>query len=220
MKKKEWIRLALVVGVGILFIIVLLGVMSFTRKKENIDYTEEPSAPEEIKFTNASDMTESEIRELVEEKRTNLKNFFHDAQYYNIGDVSENHTSEDNDDYMVVNEDFLNELKTLLSSRAYDDYYQYMEEIEKRSDINIKGTLYMVPRDLFDRIYITSAIPSYDVSEEYLILESATNERIKARENIKLCNDEGICSRDDVYELDLVKEEDTWKVDEFLTLID
>ena len=180
MKKKEWIRLGLVVIVGMLFVIVLLGVMSFTRKKENIDYTEELPVPEEIKFTNASDMTEREIRELVEEKRTNLKNFFRDAQYYNIGDVSKNHTSEDNDKYMVINEDFLNELKTLLSSKAYDDYYQYMEEIEKRSDINIKGTLYMAPRDLFDRI----------------------------------------CSRDDVYELDLVKEEDIWKVDEFLTLLD
>ena len=220
MKKKEWIRLGLVAIVGILFVIVLLGVMSFTRKKENIDYTEEPPAPEEMKFTNASNMTESEIRELVEEKRTNLKNFFHDAEYYNIGDVAVNYTSEDNDEFMVINEDFLNELKSLLSARAYDNYDQYMEEIEKRSDINIQGTLYMAPRDLFDRIYITSAIPSYDVSEEYLILESATNERVKARENIKLCDDKGICSRDDLYELDLVKEEDTWKIDEFLTLID
>ena len=220
MNKKEWIRLGLVVGVGILFVIVVLSVMSFTRKKEDIDYTEELPAPEEIKFTNASDMTEREIRELVEEKRTNLKNFFHDAQYYNIGDVSKNHTSEDNDTYMVVDEAFLNELKTLLSSNAYDDYEQYMEEIEKRSDINIKGTLYMAPRDLFDAIFVTSAIPSYDVSEEYLILESATNDQIKARENIKLCNDDDICSRDDVYELDLVKEEGTWKIDEFLTLID
>ncbi len=220
MKKKEWIRLGLVIVVGILFVFVLLGVMSFTGKRENIDYTEEPPAPEELKFTNASDMTESEIRELVEEKRTNLKNFFHDAQYYNIGDVSANHTSEENDIYMVVNEEFLNELKTLLSSKAYDNYYQYMEEIEKRSDINISGSLYMAPRDLFDAIFVTSAIPSYDASEEYLILESATNERIKARENIKLCDDKGICSRDDVYEFDLVKEEDIWKVDEFLILID
>ena len=40
--------------------------MSFTSKKENIDYTEEPPAPTEIKFTNASDMSESEIREEIE----------------------------------------------------------------------------------------------------------------------------------------------------------
>ena len=219
MKKKEWIRLGLVVVVGILFVFVILGVMSFTREKENIDYTEEPAEPEKIVFTNASDMTESEIRELVEEKRTNLKNFFHDAEYYNIGDVSIHHTAEDNDNYMVVNEEFLSTLESLLSFNAYNDYYQFMEEIEKRSDININGKLYMAPRDLFDAIFITSAIPSYDVSEEYLILESATNEQIKARENIKLCNDEGICSRDDLYKLDLVKEEGTWKIDEFLTLI-
>ncbi len=218
MRKKEWKQLGMVLCVAALFIIVIVTVMNFTKTKEIIDLTpDHPTEKEE--FQNTSTMSEQRIRELVEEKRMALKDFFHDAQYYNIGDVSKNHTSSDNEHYVVVDTNFLNQLRNLLTLSAYNFYFDEMSEIEISSDVSIAGPLYMVSRDLFDSIYVASAIPSYDVTEELLILESATDDKIEAKENIKLCDENDYCPRNDFYQLLLEKEDNVWKIADFTTPI-
>jgi len=72
----------------------------------------------------------------------------------------------------------------------------------------------MARKDIFDEAYTTSAISLLDVSEELLSLKYATDEKIEAVENIKLC-EEDTCKRDEFYYFVLVKEEDNWKISEF-----
>ncbi len=220
MRKKEWIRVGLALIVALLFVLVIVVVMNFIRTRQTYDLSPEEPQEEEIIFRNSSDMSEQEIRELVEERRMALKDFFKNAEFYLIGDVALDYTEEDNEKYLVVNETFLNDLRGLLTLDAYNEYWNQFTEIEPKKDVLLSSRIYMAPRDLFDSIYVTSAIPSYDVSEELLVLESATNDKIIARENIKLCDEDLICRRNDFYELNLEKEDDTWKIDNFTTLIE
>ncbi len=218
MSKKEILKVLFIIGAVFLSIFVILIIMNFIRTKENIDFTP-TEEPKTITFRNSSSMTEQEIRILVEEKRSALKSFFQNAQYYNIGDVGKDYTSEDNEKYLVVGEGFLNELRNLLTLDAYNVYWNEMEELVSKDNIDIKERIYKTRKDLFDSIYVTSAIAFYDVTEENIILESATDEEIIARENIKLCNDNDICERNDFYYLSLEKEDETWKINDFTTLI-
>ena len=54
-----------------------------------------------------------------------------------------------------------------------------------------------------------------DVSEELLILASATDDTIIGYENIRYCNDEGVCVRDENYSLNLKLENGEWKISNF-----
>ena len=74
--KKNWLKIGIVIGLVILFGVLLITVMSFRRDRENIDMNLDDPEEETIVFQNNSSMTEQEIRELVEEKRIDLKNFF------------------------------------------------------------------------------------------------------------------------------------------------
>ena len=75
MLKREWKKITIGLFLVFLFILVALTIFNFQKESEDIfeDYTNNP--PEEIVFQNSSDMTEQEIREIVEEKRSILKNF-------------------------------------------------------------------------------------------------------------------------------------------------
>ena len=73
--KKNWLKIGIVIGLVILFGVLLITVMSFRRDRENIDMNLDDPEEETIVFQNNSSMTEQEIRELVEEKRIDLKNF-------------------------------------------------------------------------------------------------------------------------------------------------
>ena len=79
-------------------------------------------------------------------------------------------------------------------------------------DLAIEENLYQVPMSIFDEAYSHSAIAINDVNTEELVLKNATNDRIEASEKIKICDEEGICARDDEYPLVLEQEENTWKI--------
>ena len=85
--KKNWLKIGIVIGLVILFGVLLVTVMSFRRDRENIDMNLDDPEEETIVFQNNSSMTEQEIRELVEEKRIDLKNFFENSQYYTQSEV-------------------------------------------------------------------------------------------------------------------------------------
>jgi len=119
MNKKEWIKLGLSVLVALLLVLVIISVMSLEKTKEDIDVKLKNPIKEETEFQNESTMEEKDIRILVEEKRITLKNFFQNAKYYTISEVSKNHTKEDDENYIVVNEEFLNDLKNLYGKKRY-----------------------------------------------------------------------------------------------------
>ena len=213
--KKNWLRIGMVIGLVILFGILLVTVMSFKRDRENIDMNLDDSEQDTIVFQNNSSMTEQEIRELVEEKRITLKNFFENAQYYTPSEVSLDHTQEDDAYYIVIGETFLNTLQQLLTETLYQSYFAQFQPVNKRGDINISENLYIGSKDIFENINLDSAIAMLDVSEELLILASATDDTIIGYENIRYCNDEGVCVRDENYSLNLKLENGEWKISNF-----
>ncbi len=216
MTKRKWMIIGVTLGILALFSLVLLTTFKFQSNHEDIieDLTDNES--EEIVFQNSSDMSERDIRILVEEKRTTLKQFFENAKYYNISEISRNYTKEDDEKYIVVDENFLNEFRTLVTEEIYGRYWDELTEITPDTDALVNSRVHRGSKELFDTIASDSAISLYNVNEEILILESATNDRIVARENIKLCPEElEICSRNDFYRLILEKDQDVWKIAEF-----
>ena len=222
MNKKEWIRIVLIIVVASLLGLVLIVGMHFQETGNDviIEKDNHEDLTNEIIFVNNSSMSEQDIRVLVEEKRTALKEFFREAKYYNISDVSSEHTKEDNDKYIVVGESFLNTLKDLLSIDLYGDYWNEFTEIVPKSTVDLKERVYKARKDLFDDLYSNSAIAMINLTEEILLLEKATDETITALINIKLCEEDSndFCKRDEKYYFILDKVEDTWKIAEF-TLI-
>ena len=216
MTKRKWIIIGATLGILVLFGLILLTTFNFQNEHENITEDLTDNEPEEIVFQNSSDMSEADIRILVEEKRIALKQFFENAKYYNISEISSDYTKEDDEQYIVVDENFLNDFRALVTEDVYGRYWDELTEITPDKDVLLNSRVHRGPKDLFDSIASESAISLYNVNEEILILESATNDRIVARENIRLCpEDTEICSRNDFYRLILEKEEDIWKIAEF-----
>lgn len=216
MNKKDWIKLGLCGVVAVLLILVILSVISLEKTKENIDIKFKNPIKEESVFLNESDMEEKEIRILIEEKRTKLKEIFKKANYYKISEVSNDHTKEDDEKYIVVEESFLNELKELLTIELYTNYWNEFTEVTPKKDISIKNRIYRTRKDLFDEVYTKSAIALLEVNEELLTLKMATNEKIESLENIKFCEEnQEPCKRNEFYSFVLIKEENEWKISEF-----
>lgn len=204
------------VGIFLLFSFVLVSVSSFESrvKYDNLVAFTPDISNFDVSFLNQSDMTEEDIRVLVEEKRNVLKSFFQDAKYYTLSEVSFYDSSYD-EDYIVFDEDFLNTFKSYVTLDFYGFYWDQMLEVTPKSDVRLKSRIYMAPKTIFDDFYFNSAIASLDVNEEHLILDLASNDSILATINIKLCEEENtfICSRDEYYHFSLKYENDDWKID-------
>lgn len=215
MIKREWKKIALIILLIILASLIILTIFNFDQeqKEYNLD-NDITETNNEIKFNNVSDMEEKEIRELVESKREELKEFLKNLKYSNISEVSSDHTKEDDDKYMALTESTLNELKSLLTNNFYSEYWNEVKEINQKPNIDLTERIYEAPITLFDDIYINSALAMEEVTEEILILKSATNEKIESIFNIKKCseNNPNICERDEKYNFVLELEENHWKI--------
>ena len=214
MLRREWKKIAVALLLIVLFVLVALTIFKFQKESEDVfeDYTNNPS--EEIVFQNSSDMSEQEIRQLVEEKRNTLKSFFENAKYYNISEVSSEYTKEDDEKYIVIDENFLNQFHTYVTDDVYGYYWDQLTEITPDQDVLLTSRIHRGPKTMFDSVYSDSAIAMINVNEEILELESATNEKIVSIINIRLCPDgeDAICSRNDHYRLILEKVENDWKI--------
>lgn len=214
MNKKDWQKLGVSMMVGALMILVTLSVINFKKTKEEMDITIKNPITEE-NFQNESDMEEQEIRLLVEQQRQILKNFFQEAQYYTLSEVAD-YNKEEDENYIVVDEEFLQELKKLFTLELYTKYWEEFTEINPKATIDLKSRVYMARKDLFDDVYTKSAIATLSVNEETLVLKNASNEKIETLVNIKLCEEtEETCQRNEFYTFFLIKEDELWKISEF-----
>jgi len=213
MNKKEWLNIGCILSVAILFILILLTAFNFTKEKENI-FIDTPDQEVEHNFINNSSMSEQEIRLLVENKREELKQLLANIEYYKISEVAEGYQQSDDENYIVIKESFLNTFKSYVTEDFYQLYYNELTEITKRQDVLIEEKLFSGPSTLFDTLYVESAIAMKDVNEEILILVKANDQRIEAKENIRLCqeNDNKNCSRDSKYSLVLEYIDDDWVI--------
>lgn len=217
MNKKEWQKIGLGIVIAVLFGLILVTILSFTKNPENIIIEDNPIKKDEIEFQNNSSMSEKDLRELLEMKREEFTTFIKNIEYYKISEVGQNYTTEDNEKHLVLGENTLTELRNLVTEEFYSIYWDQLNEIVPKATIKLSTRIYEGPITLFDELYSKSAIAQANVSEEILILKAATDEEIVAIVNIKLCEEESdICLRDDKYNFILKKENGTWKIDKLI----
>ena len=219
MHKKELKKIILSIIVIILFSLVLVTIFSFNKNSENIEFndtnnTESESPKEEQEtFINNSDIEEKDIRLLVEEKRLSLKEYLSHVTYYKLSEISANYQSSDDDSYIGIPESFFSGLKDLVTDELYNSYFSKCTLVETNNNPSIKENVYAAPINLFDETYTNSAVAVNDVNTEILLLKNATNEKIEAQEEIKICSlDTNSCTRDSIYSLVLEKENEIWKL--------
>lgn len=221
MNKKEWLKIIVFVAVFVAFSIVIIRVVSFERKKDDVTIEtpiiDNTKKEEEITFENNSSLEESEIRKLVEEKRENLRQFFENTKFYKISEVSRDFTSEEDDNYIVLDANFFADFKAMVTETIYNNYWEQFTKVNKRSDILVEEDLYVAKKGIFDDIYYESAIAINDVTEEKIVLGKATDKEIGAYINIKYCEDDTTCVRDELYHFDLVQINDEWLIADFTT---
>lgn len=217
MRKKKILTIAIAIVAIILLALVIMTTFNFQKEKTNVfeDLTNEPE--KETVFSNSSDMSEQDIRLLVEEKRITLKNIIENVKYYTLSEISSNYSKTDDEEYIGIDDNFLNDLSKLLTSELMDEIRNTLTMVEIDSNVLLETTVYKCSKTLFDNLSYDSAIAFNDVNDEQLILKSATNEKIEAIEKIKLCDEENpdVCERESEYELILVKENNEWKISEF-----
>ena len=221
MNKKEWLKIIAFLAVFVAFSIVIIRVVSFERQKDDVTIDtpviDDTKKDEGISFENNSSLEENEIRKLIEEKRENLKQFFEDTKFYKVSEVSKDFTSEDDDNYIVLDTNFFDSFKTMVTEAIYDHYWNQFAKVNKHSDILAKEDLYVAKKGIFDDIYYESAIAINDVTEEKIVLRKATDKEINAYINIKYCEDDNTCVRDELYHFDLIQINDEWLIENFTT---
>ena len=202
----------------IVLAIILLGiaitvVLQFNFKKEKLQL-DDPNNPVEKNYNldNQSDMSDDEIEQLVNYQRDDLMNFFDPIKYYKISEIDETYDEKDDEEYMVLTNEFTDNLKMLVTEDLFDKLTTNFEELKEEDNI----TYYKVDKDEFIPIRSYSAVAKYD----YSILEShpiyASNDKISSIIVLKICNDEitELCRRNDEYQFELIKEDEEWKIND------
>lgn len=212
--KKEIVKIILLVVVFFLLGMVLVSTVHFAKEGViEVPSKEEDNITETESYPNTSSLSEEELRNLVEQKRSEFKELIMNLQYYNYKDIVNTVSDEDNEKYYIVPEGFLDKVRDLFTSIAFNQITEDVTEITPDANIKV-GKVYKLKKDIIDTITNQSAVSFHNVSEELLTLKSATNYQIIADMNIKLCdmNESLNCTRDDHYVFVLEKEDNNWKI--------
>ena len=157
MKKQRMINTTLWVVAIILLVLVVVSILNFKKVSENkvIDYTpkETVNTLEEEKKVNESSMSEAELRELVIEKHDALSRLIRNVKYYNASEVAEGFSSADNNDKIVLTEDFVNNLNNILSSFAFKYYNDKLNEAVLKANSGIAGRIISASKVEFYGLY-------------------------------------------------------------------
>ena len=213
-KFKKLIPYILIVLAIILLGIAISVVLQFTFKGEklNLDDPENPVEEKVYTLDNQSSMNEDELDYLINHKRDDMMNFFDPIRYYNISDIDETYTEEDNEKYMVLTSEFTDNLRTYVTDNLYQKLVRNFEVLKTENDI----IYYKVSKDEFKPLYSFSAIAKFDYTELEAYPIYASDERIDSIIKLKICDDEiyDLCRRNDDYNFSLVKENEEWLIDD------
>ena len=155
MARREWKKIGIGAILCILLILIMLSTLTFemTKKETFEDLTNQPNELDSLVFKNESDLSEEEVREIVEEKRNTLKDFFESATYYKSSEINGEYTSKDDENYLIVNESFLKELDVIVTTEIYNSYFEQFVEVAKDPDVAITEKLYRGPKDIFEDLF-------------------------------------------------------------------
>ncbi len=213
-KFKKLLPYILIVIAVLLLGIVISVVLQFNFKGEkyNLDDPNKPVEEKTYSLDNQSSMSEDEIDYLINNKRDDMMNFFEPIRYYRLSDIDSNASEEDDEKYMVLTDNFTDNLKLFVTNNLYEKLIKNFEVLKTEDN----KVYYKVSKDEFTPLHSFSAIAKFD----YTILEShpifANDEIIESIIRLKICDDEiyDLCRRDDEYDFKLVKQENDWLIDD------
>ncbi len=213
-KIKKIIPYILLVLAIIILGIVISVVLQFNSRGENIDLRE-PGKPIEEKtynLVNDSLMTEEEINNIIETKRNDLISFFDPIKYYNLSDIEPSYSSEDNEKYMVLTNEFTDNLQKIVTIDLYDKLTANFEILKEEENT----TYYKVLKEEFTPLHSNSAIAIFNFLDKEIHPTYANDEKIESIVRLKICDDVeyNICRRDDDYKFVLINEDNNWLIDD------
>lgn len=202
----------IVVAIILLLVFVLTIGFHFFKEEDVIpDNSKNPVVlpdENELEFTNQSSFTVDDLWNLVDEKKNRLRALFYESHVYEPYEVdSTKYTLADNEKYVVFDKLFLEELHQLVTDEIYFKFFNQMTLL--------KDQYYVVEQDIFDVIYLNSAISEIDVLTSETRLIHATDDYINASVHIQICEEEENCSEDFTVPFELNKIDNEWKVASF-----
>lgn len=210
MERKQFV---LIIGVALLFLFVLMVGFHFFKEEEvKPNISKDPVVlPEddELEFSNESSLSGDEVWKLVEEKKEVLRSLFYESKVYEPHEIdATRYTISDNDHYVVFDQDFIKNLNQIVTE---DIYNTILSELTV-----IKDQYYIAEKDIFNSVYLNSAIAEVDVLSSEIRLVMATDEFINANVSIQICEeDDHTCNHDFNVPFELQKVGNDWKVSSF-----
>lgn len=202
----------LILGLGILVTVLIIILQFNTEGKKNVILEgEELQQPKEVIFNNNSSLDDNEIKELLSTNREKIINFFKDAEHYVLSEIDKNYTSEDDEKFMVLDYEFLENLSLLTTSELFEELTKDFELIKSDSDNNY----YKVDKNIFNPYFYQSAIATHNLSKYTILPENATDKEITSIVRIQLCEEEDLnkCRETHDCYFNLKKENDKWLID-------
>ncbi len=202
----------LVLGLGILVTVLIIILQFNTEGKKNVIFDgDDSSTPKEIIFKNNSSLADDEVKELLNTNREKIINFFKDAEHYVLSEIDKNYTSEDDEEFMVLDYEFLENLSLLTTSEFFEELTKDFELIKSDNENNY----YKVDKEIFNPYFYKSAIATHNLSKYTIFPENATDKEISSVVRIELCEerDPNICRESHDCYFNLKKENDKWLID-------
>ncbi len=216
MFNKEWQKTLAIVLIAVLFGLIILTAYHFVREPEVVDITDPGQVQETptIQFENLSSMSESEIRDLAEMKRAELRNYLDTYPSYKVSEAFEGYSEEDDDSFEGIGKSYFDGFHQLVTDEFFNTVFANLQMGDLKPTVTVPEEIYIVPVDLFEDYYFHSAIAEEDYNQEELILKKATDDRIEMVEKLKYCREdlEDVCMRDDSYEYVLERVDGDFKI--------
>jgi len=200
-------KLIIVLSTILFFFLFLISLHFYTGISENKNISKDSVIlPEEDEFQNHSSLSTSELEHLVDSKMMELKNLFYQSKVYELTEIDPTKTQEDNEKFVVFDDIFLNTFSSLVVSDIYQSYSAQMTFLKEDS----KHQFFVADRNIFDSVYLDSAIANVDVKSNHYRLILADDSHIQASVTLVLENESEIH-----IPFSLEKVESVWKVNQF-----
>lgn len=215
MKKLLEHKWALAIALAIILSFTMLMSFHFFKEEEKLKHeAKDPVVlPEddELEFQNNSSISDEELFNIVSNKKNELRNLFYTASLYHVKEIDSTVSDEENEKYILFDESFLAELSDLVIEPIYQNIFNQMSLFQQANG----HTFYLADRDIFESIYLDSAIAEVGILSSDLRLILANDETINASVIIRNC-EEDVCEYQNSVPFELTNVEGKWKVSAFL----
>jgi len=208
-ENKTWLWVCL--GILLLFFVLMVGFHFF--RKEEVKQPEIEKDPvvlpgeDEMEFVNQSSLSVEEVWNLVNTKKEALRKLFYESEVYVPSEIDSKYTSSDDERYVVFGSVFLKTLHDLVTDSIYTSILNEMTMI--------KEGYYLAGQDIFEEIYLDSAIADIDITTSSIQLISANDDYINASVKLSICEDDETCEDSVSVPFELQNVNHTWKISAF-----